>query len=266
MRYDETAYGDHSAPREGANFIAVKPPAGVGVRIYNDDTSDASFERLTVGKTGTTFEIKSEASSDKTVRDIVISAGGVTALTASSSGAVLSGAATALKSATTSVVVSAATAPAAGQVLVASSSTEAAWVDVVGVAAPGANTQLTYNDGGNPGAALAWTYAKASGALSGAGPLTVTPATDITPATFRASAGPGTAAIVQWQTSANGALGNIGHDGTVTAPQYRLSGLNTAPASAAATGTKGEIRITADALYACIATDTWVKADLAPWA
>ena len=24
--------------------------------------------------------------------------------------------------------------------------------------------------------------------------------------------------------------------------------------------------ITADALYACIATDTWVKADLAPWA
>jgi len=52
---------------------------------------------------------------------------------------------------------------------------------------------------------------------------------------------------------------------TVTAGQFKLSALNTAPASAAATGTLGEIRITADSIYVCIATDTWVKAAIATW-
>src|SRR5690606_27780997 len=44
------------------------------------------------------------------------------------------------------------------------------------------------------------------------------------------------------------------------APQYRLSALNTAPASASATGTTGEIRITATHIYVCVATNTWVRA------
>lgn len=51
----------------------------------------------------------------------------------------------------------------------------------------------------------------------------------------------------------------------LTVGQYRLSNLNTAPASATDTGTKGEIRVTADAIYVCTATNTWVKAALATW-
>lgn len=47
--------------------------------------------------------------------------------------------------------------------------------------------------------------------------------------------------------------------------QFTLSALNTAPASATATGTLGEIRITATAIYVCTATNTWKKADLASW-
>lgn len=53
---------------------------------------------------------------------------------------------------------------------------------------------------------------------------------------------------------------------TLTAPQFRLSALNTAPANAGDTGTPFEIRITADAIYVCIATNTWVKTALATWA
>lgn len=45
--------------------------------------------------------------------------------------------------------------------------------------------------------------------------------------------------------------------------QMNLNALNTAPASASDTGTTGEIRWVADAVYLCIATDTWVKATLA---
>lgn len=51
----------------------------------------------------------------------------------------------------------------------------------------------------------------------------------------------------------------------LTVGQYRLSNLNTAPSSATDTGTKGEIRVTADAIYVCTATNTWVKAALATW-
>lgn len=59
--------------------------------------------------------------------------------------------------------------------------------------------------------------------------------------------------------------GSFKVDVPVLATQYKLSALNTAPASAAATGTLGEIRVTATAIYICTATDTWVKADLATW-
>jgi len=51
----------------------------------------------------------------------------------------------------------------------------------------------------------------------------------------------------------------------VHAGQYRLSALNTAPSSATDTGTLGEIRITADYIFVCTATDTWVRAALTTW-
>ena len=51
----------------------------------------------------------------------------------------------------------------------------------------------------------------------------------------------------------------------VHAGQYKLSALNTAPASAAATGTLGEIRVTATYIYICTATDTWVRVAVATW-
>lgn len=37
------------------------------------------------------------------------------------------------------------------------------------------------------------------------------------------------------------------------------------PASATATGVKGSIKYDATHLYVCIATNTWVRADLATW-
>lgn len=52
---------------------------------------------------------------------------------------------------------------------------------------------------------------------------------------------------------------------SVEATQYKISALNTAPASATATGTTGEIRITAGFIYICIATNTWVRAALTTW-
>lgn len=54
-------------------------------------------------------------------------------------------------------------------------------------------------------------------------------------------------------------------NGNAKATQYRLSALNTAPASASDTGTTGEIRITASYIYICTATNTWVRAALATW-
>lgn len=52
---------------------------------------------------------------------------------------------------------------------------------------------------------------------------------------------------------------------TVTATQFRLSALNTAPANATATGTLGEIRIVSGFIYVCTATNTWQRAALATW-
>lgn len=40
---------------------------------------------------------------------------------------------------------------------------------------------------------------------------------------------------------------------------------NTAPASASATGTTGEVRITADYIYVCTATNTWKRTALTTW-
>lgn len=54
-------------------------------------------------------------------------------------------------------------------------------------------------------------------------------------------------------------------NGITQASQYSLSALNTAPASATATGITGEIRITATHIYVCTDTNTWVRAALSTW-
>jgi hypothetical protein len=56
----------------------------------------------------------------------------------------------------------------------------------------------------------------------------------------------------------NGSTG----DGTISG-QHRLVG--TAPASATATGTAGDIRYDASYIYICTATDTWKRAAIATW-
>lgn len=47
--------------------------------------------------------------------------------------------------------------------------------------------------------------------------------------------------------------------------QYRLSALNTAPSSASDTGTLGEIRIDANYIYICTATNTWKRVAISTW-
>lgn len=54
-------------------------------------------------------------------------------------------------------------------------------------------------------------------------------------------------------------------NGITQATQFKVSALNTAPASATATGITGEIRITATHIYVCTATNTWVRAALSTW-
>ena len=53
--------------------------------------------------------------------------------------------------------------------------------------------------------------------------------------------------------------------GTKTTGQMDIAALNTAPASASAAGTLGEIRYTADYIYVCTATNTWKRAALSTW-
>lgn len=54
-------------------------------------------------------------------------------------------------------------------------------------------------------------------------------------------------------------------NGAIRGTQYNLSALNTAPASATATGTLGEIRIDANHIYVCTATNTWKRVAIATW-
>lgn len=57
--------------------------------------------------------------------------------------------------------------------------------------------------------------------------------------------------------------GDVVATGDVQGDTMSVSGMNTAPASATATGTVGEIRWTAGHVYLCTATNTWVRAALA---
>jgi hypothetical protein len=51
----------------------------------------------------------------------------------------------------------------------------------------------------------------------------------------------------------------INDAGQVTSTAYNLSVLNTAPATATATGTLGEIRFTPTGIFICTSTNTWIK-------
>jgi hypothetical protein len=62
----------------------------------------------------------------------------------------------------------------------------------------------------------------------------------------------------------NCTLGEV-RAGNINAKQFKVSDLNTAPANATDTGTKGEIRITATHIYVCVATNSWVRSELLPW-
>ncbi len=54
-------------------------------------------------------------------------------------------------------------------------------------------------------------------------------------------------------------------NGRLDAPQFKLNALNTAPVSATDTGLVGEIRITADYIYVCVAANTWKRTALSAW-
>ena len=64
-------------------------------------------------------------------------------------------------------------------------------------------------------------------------------------------------------TTNQGARLNVA--GTVRGTQFLLSALNTAPATASSTGTLGEIRIDANYIYICTATNTWKRVAIATW-
>ena len=54
-------------------------------------------------------------------------------------------------------------------------------------------------------------------------------------------------------------------NGSILSTQFKLSALNTAPSSAGDTGTLGEIRIDANYIYICTATNTWKRVAIATW-
>lgn len=59
--------------------------------------------------------------------------------------------------------------------------------------------------------------------------------------------------------------GVAGFSNRVQATQFRLTALNTAPSSATDTGLIGEIRIDANFIYICTATNTWKRVAISTW-
>tara|TARA_R100000805_G_C3589231_1_gene91476 strand:- start:35 stop:928 length:894 start_codon:yes stop_codon:yes gene_type:complete len=55
---------------------------------------------------------------------------------------------------------------------------------------------------------------------------------------------------------------NIESGNDISAGQFKVPNLNSAPASASASGTQGDIVFANDAIYVCVATNTWKKAAL----
>lgn len=84
--------------------------------------------------------------------------------------------------------------------------------------------------------------------------------------------GSGFIGVLGGSTKTNGAGGYFYSNGTggigvnVSGDKSAfLVGFNTAPASASATGTTGEVRITADYIYVCTATNTWKRVAISTW-
>ncbi len=63
-------------------------------------------------------------------------------------------------------------------------------------------------------------------------------------------------------TTSDDGVNQLQVNGSAKATQYRLSALNTAPASSTDTGTTGEIRVTSTYIYICTTTNTWVRTAL----
>lgn len=55
---------------------------------------------------------------------------------------------------------------------------------------------------------------------------------------------------------------NIESTNDISAGQFKVPNLNSAPASASASGTQGDIVFANDAIYVCVSTNTWKKAAL----
>lgn len=69
----------------------------------------------------------------------------------------------------------------------------------------------------------------------------------------------------QGQINAKAPTDNPTFTTNVTSPKFTLSALNTAPSSASDTGTTGEIRIDADYIFICVATNTWKRVAISTW-
>ncbi len=67
-------------------------------------------------------------------------------------------------------------------------------------------------------------------------------------------------------SSTDDAVNKLQVTGSVIASQYRLSALSTnPPATATSSGTLGEIRIDANFIYICVATNTWKRSAISSW-
>ena len=66
-------------------------------------------------------------------------------------------------------------------------------------------------------------------------------------------------------TSTDNGTDKLQVNGSTISTQYKLSSLNTAPATSSSTGTTGEIRIDANYIYICTATNTWKRVAIATW-
>jgi hypothetical protein len=66
-------------------------------------------------------------------------------------------------------------------------------------------------------------------------------------------------------TTTDNGVDKLQANGSILSTQFKLSALNTAPATASSTGTLGEIRIDANYIYICTATNTWKRVAIATW-
>lgn len=77
--------------------------------------------------------------------------------------------------------------------------------------------------------------------------------------------GPGTYGRVLVGTKTDNATDKLQVAGSIKATQFKLSALNTTPATSGATGKLGDIRIDANYIYVCVATNTWKRSAISTW-